>query len=242
MPLATKNGSLIVKDGSIAENCNCCAGGWYCSTGCCTDLTTGLYAQSASCDCTGPTKHYSADWSNASGGCAPCAFLFPYNVSVTVTYTGPPPVSGMSEGVVAASNGTRTYSPLTCNGSLFGDLLSFGMFPIVWYPDGIYNWGPLSFNYENAGGGQWRQVIWMIGWGIAPATANSDFRYKISHDCSGPEASWSWINGLSLSYDTVYRRNNTLISGGNLSLVFNSFDTLKVSANATNLGSWVRRC
>jgi hypothetical protein len=30
MPLATKNGLLIVKDGSIAENCGCCASGWYC--------------------------------------------------------------------------------------------------------------------------------------------------------------------------------------------------------------------
>lgn len=29
MPLATKNGSLIVKDGKVAENCNCC-GDWYC--------------------------------------------------------------------------------------------------------------------------------------------------------------------------------------------------------------------
>jgi hypothetical protein len=29
MPLATKNGSLIVKDGKLAENCGCC-GGWYC--------------------------------------------------------------------------------------------------------------------------------------------------------------------------------------------------------------------
>jgi hypothetical protein len=29
MTLATKNGSLIVKDGKIAENCGCC-GGWYC--------------------------------------------------------------------------------------------------------------------------------------------------------------------------------------------------------------------
>lgn len=29
MTLATKNGSLIVKDGVLAENCNCC-GGWYC--------------------------------------------------------------------------------------------------------------------------------------------------------------------------------------------------------------------
>ena len=28
--LATKNGSLILKDGSIAENCGCCESGWYC--------------------------------------------------------------------------------------------------------------------------------------------------------------------------------------------------------------------
>jgi hypothetical protein len=29
MTLATKNGSIIVKDGKLAENCGCC-GGWYC--------------------------------------------------------------------------------------------------------------------------------------------------------------------------------------------------------------------
>lgn len=29
MPLAAKNNALIVKDGKVAENCNCC-GGWYC--------------------------------------------------------------------------------------------------------------------------------------------------------------------------------------------------------------------
>jgi hypothetical protein len=29
MPLATKNNSLIVKDGKLAESCDCC-GGWYC--------------------------------------------------------------------------------------------------------------------------------------------------------------------------------------------------------------------
>ena len=30
MPLATKNGSLIVNSGSIAEDCNCCSRNWYC--------------------------------------------------------------------------------------------------------------------------------------------------------------------------------------------------------------------
>jgi hypothetical protein len=29
MPLATKNNAIIIKDGKLAENCNCC-GGWYC--------------------------------------------------------------------------------------------------------------------------------------------------------------------------------------------------------------------
>jgi hypothetical protein len=32
MTLATKNGSIIVKDGKLAENCECC-GGWYCYDG-----------------------------------------------------------------------------------------------------------------------------------------------------------------------------------------------------------------
>ena len=36
MPLATKNNAIIVKDGLLAENCDCC-GGWYCDSkyGCC---------------------------------------------------------------------------------------------------------------------------------------------------------------------------------------------------------------
>jgi hypothetical protein len=33
MTIATKNGSIIVKDGKLAENCGCC-GGWYCYTPC----------------------------------------------------------------------------------------------------------------------------------------------------------------------------------------------------------------
>lgn len=48
MPLATKNGSLIVKSGSIAENCGCCAGGdWYC------DNSSVGGASSCLCYCTG---------------------------------------------------------------------------------------------------------------------------------------------------------------------------------------------
>lgn len=30
MPLATRNNAIIVKDGKVAENCNCCAGWWCC--------------------------------------------------------------------------------------------------------------------------------------------------------------------------------------------------------------------
>jgi len=34
MTLATKNGAIILKDGKLAEDCNCCGGGgWYCYDG-----------------------------------------------------------------------------------------------------------------------------------------------------------------------------------------------------------------
>ena len=37
MPLATKNNAIIVKDGKLAENCNCCAG-WNCYQDCSTPI------------------------------------------------------------------------------------------------------------------------------------------------------------------------------------------------------------
>jgi hypothetical protein len=48
MPLATKNGSIIVKDGLLAENCGCC-GGWYCQQPCAypCELPAQLYADVA---------------------------------------------------------------------------------------------------------------------------------------------------------------------------------------------------
>jgi hypothetical protein len=42
MPLATKNNALIVKDGKLAENCDCC-GGWYCDGGVCGSCASGSY-------------------------------------------------------------------------------------------------------------------------------------------------------------------------------------------------------
>jgi hypothetical protein len=63
MPLATKNGAIIVKDGLLAENCGCC-NGWYCcpSVVACPNLLkisaelsapdiTGIYTlEGATCD------------------------------------------------------------------------------------------------------------------------------------------------------------------------------------------------
>jgi hypothetical protein len=57
MPLATKNNALILKDGKIAENCNCC-GDWYCDVSgggaCCEDGPVGsppTCSIKAACDC-----------------------------------------------------------------------------------------------------------------------------------------------------------------------------------------------
>lgn len=38
MTLATKNGSIIVKDGKLAENCGCCEEQWYCYSPACSQL------------------------------------------------------------------------------------------------------------------------------------------------------------------------------------------------------------
>jgi len=48
MPLATRNGQLIVKDGKLAENCNCCGGGdgggCPCKSNWCCNAPTELFA------------------------------------------------------------------------------------------------------------------------------------------------------------------------------------------------------
>jgi hypothetical protein len=41
MPLATKNGTLILKGGKLAENCNCCGDGWYCYDNPCSQTPVG---------------------------------------------------------------------------------------------------------------------------------------------------------------------------------------------------------
>jgi hypothetical protein len=43
MPLATKNNAIILKDGKLAENCDCCGGEWYCDGGVCGSCISGSY-------------------------------------------------------------------------------------------------------------------------------------------------------------------------------------------------------
>ena len=80
MPLATKNGSLIVKSGSLAENCNCCSSGWYCYGGCgCSDqrpssisaslsftLSETAYGQVATAAFGGGGFHHCAQYTSSS--------------------------------------------------------------------------------------------------------------------------------------------------------------------------------
>jgi hypothetical protein len=99
MPLATKSGSLIVKDGKVAENCNCCAptAGWYCcaSRSCLPDNINAI------------TVTISAeDWHEYSAGSATgfhgSANLSPFTLTRMVVSTvnadfGTPPVFGIAQ-------------------------------------------------------------------------------------------------------------------------------------------------
>lgn len=55
-PIATKNGSIIVKDGKLAEGCECC-GGWWCEGAWCCDLSDvgGACVQGGDC-CVNPNR------------------------------------------------------------------------------------------------------------------------------------------------------------------------------------------
>jgi len=74
MPLATKNGSFIVKSGSIAEDCNCCASGWYCDVSggggaCCEGTTCSIKPQ---CDCQGAGQVFKGVGTVCVNGRCPC--------------------------------------------------------------------------------------------------------------------------------------------------------------------------
>ena len=241
MNIATQGGKIIVKDGKLAENCGCC-GGWYCPQGTCVDTSSGTCVDSVACDCVGAGKTYGGDWSLKKGGCAPCAFLFPYNVTATATYTGPNALPGQPDWASTIRNGQRTYSPWTCNGGTFIDMSQMGLTPALWTPVGAaYWWGNVSFNYESVGDGTHRQVIWFIDWGIKLSSAYTLFHYRHQHVCSDNEASWDWIKGLTITFSEVYNGSAQLLQGGSMTFTVDSFDTLKVGPHSET-GNWVRRC
>ena len=88
MPLATQNGSLIVKNGSVAENCNCC-GGWYCYAECpCSYADLMPNTLSATLKFTLPGPIYGAATGNFIAATQQCTRLTPEQASsINGTYT-----------------------------------------------------------------------------------------------------------------------------------------------------------
>lgn len=66
MPLATKNGSLIVKSGSIAENCTCKEGA------CCTGTTCSVRPQ---CQCQGTGQRFKGVGTTCNSPCQDCFYF-----------------------------------------------------------------------------------------------------------------------------------------------------------------------
>lgn len=119
MSIATKNGSIIVKDGSIAEGCGCC-GGWWCDSsanGCwCCNFGNKKYGTCASYP--GLTQQFCQTTSNGkfmTGG-TPCIGK---DVSMSVSgfgtvecVSGPGSLGGYEGMTFAPVNGTYQLSEL----------------------------------------------------------------------------------------------------------------------------------
>jgi hypothetical protein len=91
MPLATKNNAIIIKDGKLAENCDCC-GGWYCDVSgggaCCEDGPAGSPATCSikpSCECEGAGKSFKGVGTTCASN--PCVCSCTARVSVPVSIT-----------------------------------------------------------------------------------------------------------------------------------------------------------
>ena len=96
MPLATKNGSIIVKDGKLAENCGCC-GGWYCcaSRSCLADDITSIKVS-----ITAEDWHYFLGFQAVGfrGSALTTDFVLPrMTISSSSVNFGTPPIYGISQ-------------------------------------------------------------------------------------------------------------------------------------------------
>jgi hypothetical protein len=110
--VATKNGSLIVKNGSVAENCNCCASGWYC----CADKVCLVQPSSVSISVTAEDFYtqYSAT-SNFYGAYQSSACFFGSAISGTRTLSPATPSSGYT----SAWQSVYGSAPTGCTPSVF---------------------------------------------------------------------------------------------------------------------------
>jgi hypothetical protein len=103
MPLATKNNAIIVKNGRLAENCDCC-GDWYCvgPYGCCT-TASGASSQKCEQECIDSNGVFSV------AGAECCESFSPTTLpsSITVSVNAKPSIYG--HGCIALDSGETVY-------------------------------------------------------------------------------------------------------------------------------------
>ena len=133
MTLATKNGSLIVKDGLLAENCGCC-GGWYCCAerNCFPDQITSI-----------AVTIQAEDWYDSSalftngfrGSLASGQYILPKPLISNSSAYGGPPTYAISQLLNLTPNLlelTMTFGVANCLDSFTWNL-SLGFRQSIWY-------------------------------------------------------------------------------------------------------------
>ena len=119
MNIATQGGSIIVKDGLLAENCGCC-GGWYCDVSgggaCCESGAAGSSPTCSikpECDCKGEGKVFRGVGTTCTP--SPCLELCtptcsaPPEVTVQITVSDPVAVANIP--ISFLLDGTPIYDP-----------------------------------------------------------------------------------------------------------------------------------
>jgi len=90
MPLAIKNNAIIIKDGRLAENCNCC-GEWYCYSeyGCC--VVNGVATSKCEAECIAAGGTFSGVGSKCCSEVG--SILLQRPASIILSFGGSPPAA-----------------------------------------------------------------------------------------------------------------------------------------------------
>jgi hypothetical protein len=172
MPLATKNNAIILKDGKLAENCECC-GEWYC-VACETITSSGYSTTTFSDDCWGVYGSRSP-LRFGTGYASRCVTINPFgDVTITISASLASKPQAGATFAVAIGSSSDSFSPFGGGGFRADAGFSIGVGQngsdkaVSGWPGNPIEYGDASFSGTVSAVFSRRSGNWYVAFGSLP--------------------------------------------------------------------------